>query len=393
MAKEDDMTATGSDGHPDEGLIHAWLDGALGDDESQRIANHVGACAECSEVVAEARGLIAGASRVVAMLDETPLPRVKAVSGSGSAWRMLRVTPTRAAIAAALIVAVGVTLTRGHVLDESRVMADSRAAVAVPSQAQVPMQDSVLKSAVAKRVAQDQPPRTVEAQPSPAVTVMADVPVSPATVADPLAADRVAAARNSFRMQSETTSARADRARVGFEPSAPSRASAVASAKAAEGVGAQPALMVGAPREVQNANSCYRIEGGGTGAKWGTAALPVILAFDSTGHVATVFDTHGKNTEQFAVVERLDTDSLVLRLRRIGYKGTMALAAAGAQRGGEMRSSPETMRLEEVVVAPAAPQARQLRKSAPAASVAGSVASSFGAAVSITSEPVACSVR
>ena len=57
--------------HPDEGTIHAWLDGALPDAEARRVAEHVehGACAECAKAVAEARGLIAGASRIVGALD------------------------------------------------------------------------------------------------------------------------------------------------------------------------------------------------------------------------------------------------------------------------------------------------------------------------------------
>ena len=56
--------------HPDEGTIHAWLDDALTAEESARIEEHVSSCASCAAAVAEARGLIAGASRVVAMLDD-----------------------------------------------------------------------------------------------------------------------------------------------------------------------------------------------------------------------------------------------------------------------------------------------------------------------------------
>ncbi|MEO7713343.1 MAG: zf-HC2 domain-containing protein, partial [Gemmatimonadaceae bacterium] len=46
--------------HPDEGTIHAWLDGALDEPTASRIAAHVGTCGACDERVAEARGLIAG---------------------------------------------------------------------------------------------------------------------------------------------------------------------------------------------------------------------------------------------------------------------------------------------------------------------------------------------
>ena len=59
--------------HPDEGSIHAWLDDALDADEASRVALHVESCAECAGLVAEARGLIAGASRVVRLLDDPSL--------------------------------------------------------------------------------------------------------------------------------------------------------------------------------------------------------------------------------------------------------------------------------------------------------------------------------
>jgi hypothetical protein len=58
--------------HVAEGMIHAWLDGALPPDESQRVEVHVRSCAACSAAVAEARGLIAASSRILSALDEIP---------------------------------------------------------------------------------------------------------------------------------------------------------------------------------------------------------------------------------------------------------------------------------------------------------------------------------
>ena len=58
--------------HPDEGEIHAWLDGALAADEASWIEAHVAGCARCAEEVATARGLIAGASRILLALDGVP---------------------------------------------------------------------------------------------------------------------------------------------------------------------------------------------------------------------------------------------------------------------------------------------------------------------------------
>lgn len=58
--------------HIDEGTIHAWLDGALPADEGGRIEEHVTSCAACAAAVAEARGLIAASSRILAALDDVP---------------------------------------------------------------------------------------------------------------------------------------------------------------------------------------------------------------------------------------------------------------------------------------------------------------------------------
>lgn len=58
--------------HLDEGTIHAWLDGALDTAQSREVEAHVAACPACAASVAEARGLIAGASRILGALDEVP---------------------------------------------------------------------------------------------------------------------------------------------------------------------------------------------------------------------------------------------------------------------------------------------------------------------------------
>jgi anti-sigma factor RsiW len=58
--------------HPDEGTIHSWLDGALSADEAARVEAHVKDCPECAVAVAEARGFIAAASRILTALDNAP---------------------------------------------------------------------------------------------------------------------------------------------------------------------------------------------------------------------------------------------------------------------------------------------------------------------------------
>jgi hypothetical protein len=58
--------------HPDEGQIHAWLDGAVDPATAAGLEAHVAACPDCAAAVAEARGLIAGASRILLALDNVP---------------------------------------------------------------------------------------------------------------------------------------------------------------------------------------------------------------------------------------------------------------------------------------------------------------------------------
>lgn len=54
---------------PDEGLIHAWLDGELDAAEAARVAQLVAEDAEWGAAAAEARGLIAASSRILGALD------------------------------------------------------------------------------------------------------------------------------------------------------------------------------------------------------------------------------------------------------------------------------------------------------------------------------------
>ena len=95
--------------HIDEGTIHAWLDGALPADEAGRVEGHVEQCASCAAAVAEARGLIAGASRILTALDDVPGAVVpKRVPAAPPARRRWRAAPWVTGIAAAMILAVGI---------------------------------------------------------------------------------------------------------------------------------------------------------------------------------------------------------------------------------------------------------------------------------------------
>lgn len=68
--------------HPDEGTIHAWLDGELPYEESSRIAAHTESCEQCAALVAEARGFVAASSRILRQLDDVPGGVVPSTPGS-----------------------------------------------------------------------------------------------------------------------------------------------------------------------------------------------------------------------------------------------------------------------------------------------------------------------
>src|SRR5687767_15887662 len=88
-ARVDDMR------HPDEGEIHAWLDGALDPANATGLEAHVAACPECAAAVAEARGLIAGASRILLALDNVPSGVIPAATGVVASHRSDDLAPHR----------------------------------------------------------------------------------------------------------------------------------------------------------------------------------------------------------------------------------------------------------------------------------------------------------
>src|SRR5690242_14055641 len=90
--------------HPDEGTIHAWLDGALSAEEAAHVDAHVKDCPQCQAAVAEARGFIAASSRILTALDNAPRGVIPATSPKKS------VQPWVWRIAATVLVVAGGTL-------------------------------------------------------------------------------------------------------------------------------------------------------------------------------------------------------------------------------------------------------------------------------------------
>ena len=173
--------------HLDEGTIHAWLDGELTPDDAERATRHVAACAECQALVAEARGLVAGASRIVSALDAGPAgvipPAQRGPTSGRRTWHRFAFTPVRMSIAATIIVAVGVTFTARRVADNGAMrerMIDSPINAATAAVA-APAADSISAMAVGRPAGKAKAPAK---EPLPAASANVDVS-SPKPAASP----------------------------------------------------------------------------------------------------------------------------------------------------------------------------------------------------------------
>ena len=334
-------------------------------------------------------GCIAGASRIIASLDDpssavadgtvprdlqerrSPEPRRSKVLVLTRTVRFpsVRLTPARSAIAAVLVVAVGLAIVNEHRHPTSRLAREK----------------AIASSAAPMAIVPPVAPGTRTAAPS-------------AATMDTTAATRVAAARTFARAQRETAVS-ADLARAGQVPAAAGSSpveQTIAASKAADSaVGAMrteaanaPLLARGGvagrvarvpavrPASALEAPECYRVESAtGAEASWGDVALPFVLALDApaTRNTARVLTADGKPSNVSAVFEHRGGDSLLFTMRRIGYTGTLAMGEPGAVRAGVMRSAPAELSLEQTVVTamprPApAPEARNaLRAKAGAA--------------------------
>jgi anti-sigma factor RsiW len=169
--------------HPDEGTIHAWLDGCVPDAEARAIEAHVAACGQCASAVAEARGLMAASSRILAARVVGPggvVPTGEAASGtragagvSVSAHERRRRLGVYARIAAALAFMTAGGLTLAHVGDLGLRPGDVRdAAPGVPLPAAAP--PSTVATTVAARPAE--PMRMEAAKPAPRAKAPVDQP-------------------------------------------------------------------------------------------------------------------------------------------------------------------------------------------------------------------------
>lgn len=213
--------------HLEEGTIHAWLDGALPPDEAARVEAHAASCAECAALVAEARGLVAGSSRIVSALDVVPanvIPMSRpAAPGSSSLWRKLGLTPSRAAIAALLLVGVASMFSVRHQprgVPMGTVLQDPPAAPAViearPEKSAVNQPRKSVDTVAAKIAAEPTPTMSAPTGASPAAPAMAPPPVA----AEP--AQTELRAESAFVMAKARTDSSEARDRVNADAAVPS---------------------------------------------------------------------------------------------------------------------------------------------------------------------------
>jgi hypothetical protein len=271
--------------------------------------------------------LIAGASRIVGTLDDKPAALLvpattPTVGGNGSVWRALRVTPARASIAAVLVVAVGIALTRNHVATEPPVLpataAISSTAQPPNSNASVAAPDTVLRSAIARRVATDQPQRVIGRAPDAAApTVPTTNPAAGTAQMSPSAATEVAVGRAVALSDVVTTGARADK------------------------------LMAKASSAPAPGDKCYRIEAAdGRPATWEGAPLPVEIALSPNVALVDAGGTTRRTITPMGGGDGIGNwsmsqgDTLSIVLKGMSATTTGVLAPSGSTLSGALNAAP-----------------------------------------------------
>ena len=117
--------------HPDEGVIHTWLDGELPAEEAAAIEAHIAECADCAAAVAEARGLIAASSRIVSALDIVPGDVIPVAAPRKRAWYAN--TQLRAAAAVLFVAGASLVLIRRERVPEMERVNDQAASTTAAS--------------------------------------------------------------------------------------------------------------------------------------------------------------------------------------------------------------------------------------------------------------------
>jgi hypothetical protein len=186
---------TDMNAHLDEGMIHAWLDGELAPDESARVEAHAQGCPDCAALVAEARGLIAASTRILASLDAVPADVIPGIDRDADQLAVLRArknaasrrwwSDRRVVAAATLLFIAGTFSVVWRASSNQPQLAESSSAA--------PTAESASSAAVAQREAA--PPAVTDAARDTKPEAPAPAPPSPARVAANRALDSIAEAK------------------------------------------------------------------------------------------------------------------------------------------------------------------------------------------------------
>ena len=318
--------------HPEEGIIHAWLDGALPANEAAVIESHVASCADCAAAVADARGLIAASSRIVGHLDAVPgkvipaAPRRRATS-----WR----NPWFAAAAAGLILFVGYRnwSDNGKASRLEQMVASpeiARPTLTDSATVRRPRTDIVaqeIRGADQKRVAAMDSATSLSLPPANAAIQKSSVPVAAATAAPPPPMS-VAPAPTVARAEVQPAETRATTADAGRSRQARPQTGSVAGgvAAAAPSMVFQRQAESAADLSAQTFTGCYEMNAS-TGilpARFALAAdsagpgLMAIHYLDAEGRSAARIVDLGWAIEGDVLVVKTQTRETLLTLRRAG---------------------------------------------------------------------------
>lgn len=316
--------------HPDEGTIHAYVERELPLAEQARVEAHVSTCAECAVSVAEARGLIAAASRIVGALDDVPAKVIPA--------RPVRRLPPWLAAAAVMVLAVGVSSVAVRSGLESR----REAATMTADAAGEPQQGSVVESQASPMAASVAPERSAVGS-NTAVATGAAPPARRETAE--LRSSTVAAAPEPVRKARAREEAVALAAPVSAPPMLPPAASDLSGADApaiaggratgaAVPTGRTAARMQAAPPRDAAARSLRQSEVTITGRVTTEDGEPVAGAnvFVNEFNVSTGTDAAGRYSLAIPA-DRIEERAAVVRARALGFASQEQLlrVATGSQ--------------------------------------------------------------
>ncbi len=173
--------------HPDEGMIHTWLDGELPAEETAALEAHVGECEECAAAVAEARGFVAASSRIVSALDAVPRGAIPIPKPASRPWYAK--AQFRAAAALLLVAGTSLVVVRGNRQSNTAFMADKAVAVDAAERTDAP-------SALAPPNPESAQPQTQSAHSGQSGSVVQSAPSASAPVGKTLkATDEIARSR------------------------------------------------------------------------------------------------------------------------------------------------------------------------------------------------------